>query len=118
MKCLTCKFWQGNRVRWWADCYRVLVALQPELLGVSERDADGCVVRRLTIPFDPRDAQHWITDPYFRDLYKHLTMKSELPDGVRIVKDGNLFYFQTRKDFSCERYMEMSKSLEEYYCET
>jgi len=100
MICRDCKYWNcSNKVREyvsWADCYRVIGSLAPDLL-----DCVGDSGVNFSLPFDPHDANKFKCYSRFRDLYHRV--RSSLPKGVRVKKINGKFYFQTREDFLCPK---------------
>ena len=123
-KCRNCCHWQcpakirdGTK---WADCYRVIGALEPNLLCCYEENENGWIEKFFDIPFDPTDVKYWRFNDQWDALYTHLT-KCELPEKIRVktyVKDDFIFdqksgeklgrlklhYFQTREDYKCGFY--------------
>jgi hypothetical protein len=119
MACANCKYWQGVEFSEWADCYRVIAVLRPDLLQVR-RYIDDDVWYYFNVPFDPHHAKYWNYNLDFIDLYRDITQNMTLPEGVRrnVVKEYdiwmdqfgnerekllNVCYFQTHKTFNCGR---------------
>jgi hypothetical protein len=116
MKCVECKYWQGQFSEW-GDCNRVIAVLQPGLLEVK-RYVDEDVWYYFDIPFDPHHVKYWNYNIDFSILYAKAA-HMELPEGVRreIIKEQdiwidqfgkertklvNVCYFMTHKTFNCE----------------
>ena len=117
--CLTCKHWQGSEE--WGDCYRVIGSLQPKLfLCYNQLDED--TREYFKVPFDPHDIKYWIYNDRFMNLYI-MTLVLSIQPGIRriSIKEEDmkydqhgaervavvkLHYFQTNKDYTCERWEE------------
>jgi len=115
MKCSECMFWQGNKYGDWADCYRVIGKLEPDLLCCYKTNEWGTIERFFDVPFDPHEVKYWIHDPLWHKLYLGIKIDRL---GVRVVeeirddivydqKNGErvgrlkLRYFQTHRDHVC-----------------
>lgn len=113
MKCKECKYWQGKVTNGFGDCYRVIQCVCPEIF---EMEDDNGV--RHKVPFDPHDVKYFDNNQEFINRYKRLK-KEPMPEGVRVIpikkrdvrftEDGvpivrqvELLFFQTRGDYDCE----------------
>lgn len=94
-----CKHWQlSKRARkhfTHADCNRVIGYLEPELFKYNN-------IRgyKFNVPFDPQSRNDFYCSANFDKLFRKVLRN--LPDGVRIERNGTYYYFQTEEDFSCE----------------
>jgi hypothetical protein len=98
MKCYKCKYWnlseRNKEFKSWADCYRVIEKLQPEL--------NECVSDLgffFAVPFDPHDVDKFKFNSLFKKLYRHA--RSSLPKGMRVQKEKGNYYFQTHENYDC-----------------
>lgn len=98
MKCQECRYWQGNSLSEWADCYRVVGKLEPNLLCCHREDEDRPGVEfYFSTPFDPHDWEYWKYHPFLKKLYG-LALERASTYGIRTDD----LYFVTHKDFDCE----------------
>ena len=127
-KCKDCKHWQcNNRLRdrtSYSDCYRVIGSLQPKLF-LCYNQIDEVTREYFKVPFSPHDVKYWVYNERFMKLYSAI-----FPDGVWNCMIGSgfrcyqireedmkydqqgaermavvkLHYFQTNKDYTCERW--------------
>ena len=120
--CLNCKYWQGKEE--WGDCYRVIGSLQPKLfLCYNQLDED--TREYFKVPFDPHDIKYWIYNERFMKLYyniiyeygcmirKYIVREEDMKydqHGAERVAVVKLHYFQTNKDYICERWEELNES--------
>ena len=119
MKCFECKFWQGNKYSDWADCYRVIGQLEPNLLCCYQTNEWGTIERFFDIPMDPHDVKYWTFNELWKKLYDKLCSYDSIRLGVRTRKETRddivydqkngervgrlkLTYFQTHKDYECK----------------
>ena len=94
--CKYCSYWQGFSE--WGDCYRVIAALNPDLLKVV-----GCNGCEFTVPYDPHDYQKYACDARWRSGYQKLML--HLPEGVIKEKvDQKTIYLKTNRLFWCHYY--------------
>ena len=118
--CGNCKHWQGKEE--WGDCYRVVGSLQPKLfLCYNQLDED--TREYFKVPFDPHDVKYWVYNNRFLNLYHKATWDVWLGSGLMcyVIKEEDmkydqhgaerlavvkLHYFQTNKDYACERWEE------------
>jgi hypothetical protein len=103
MNCGACNYWQGCQYSKWADCYRVVMKLEPNLDGCYQdsEDRPGSEIY-FTIPFDPHDQkQYWINHPFLSKLLRNAYRKASSLDGVRLEKVGGCTFIQTRRDYTC-----------------
>jgi len=115
MKCKDCKHWQGTKYSEWADCYRIVRDLEPDLECCYLTNAHGTVTEYFTVPFDPHDIKYWNFNPIWKKLYDNLILAKL---GVRMVEEVvddviydqsmgerigklRLRYFQTHKEYEC-----------------
>lgn len=118
MKCKDCKNWQGTKYSQWGDCYRVVLALNPDLECCFLSNEHGTVEQYFTVPFDPHDVKYWNFNPYWKTLYDAMSNKSIAQLGVRVQEDTvddiifdrengervgrlKLKYFQTHRGYEC-----------------
>jgi hypothetical protein len=97
----------------------VVSVLNPDLECCFLSNEYGSVIKYFETPFDPHDAKYWNFNPMWRTLYEAMD-DDNLQDGVRvkevtvddIVYDREngervgrlkLKYFQTRRDYVCQR---------------
>ena len=119
--CRNCKSWQGTKYSEWADCYSIVLALNPALDTCSLSNEFGTILQYFKVPFDPHDVKYWNFDPAFRCLYDEMTNDSLDRLGIRVeekviddvvydrengerVGRLKLKYFQTHKEFTCENH--------------
>ena len=117
MTCGNCIHWQGTKNSTWGDCYRVVMALNPELEMCFISNEYGTTVRNFSVPFDPHDIKYWM-DPSFHALYDSMTTETLGNPKIKveeIVVDDIIYdrengervgrlkvkYFQTHKEFEC-----------------
>ena len=113
MKCNECRHWQGTKYSTFGDCFRVVMALSPELETCF---LDGV---NFSVPFDPHDVKYWVHNELWKKMYVHLCKCATPRKGVRAVqetrddivydqKNGErvgrlkLTYFQTHRDYECK----------------
>jgi len=115
--CLNCKHWQGKEE--WGDCYRVIGSLQPKLfLCYNQLDED--TREYFKVPFDPHDIKYWIYNERFMKLYNNIQRNKYV--GCSVIREEDmkydqhgaervavvkLHYFQTNRDYTCERWEEV-----------
>jgi len=117
--CLNCKHWQcanklRDRTKFWADCYHIVVVLQPKLL-LCYREIDEETKEYFKVPFDPHDIKYWWYHNRFMKLYKNIhwndirvrhvivveeDFKYDQHGAERLARVG-LRYFQTNRDYVC-----------------
>ena len=117
--CGNCKHWQGKEE--WGDCYRVIGSLQPKLfLCYNQLDED--TREYFKVPFDPHDIKYWWYNDRFMQLYSNIVWSEELmvhkvqldrvreedmkydQHGAERVAVVKLHYFQTNRDYTCDRW--------------
>jgi hypothetical protein len=117
MKCKRCKHWQGTKYSEWGDCYRVILALNPELETCFISNEHGTVTRNFQVPFDPHDIKYWM-EPGFKAIYDNMKTENMAVLGVKVVEtitDDIIYdrdngervgklkikYFQIHKEYEC-----------------
>jgi len=118
MKCKNCRHWQGHKHSEWADCYRIVATLEPNLKACYKSNDWGTIEHYWDVPFDPHDVKYWSSNSLWRTLYESITPEG-LQKRVRITEDVindvifdrengervgklKLKYFQTHKDYNCK----------------
>jgi hypothetical protein len=112
-KCSNCRHWQGNKYTDYADCYRVVGTLEPDLFQFKTAVTDEWehnVGIGFNVPFDPNDLKRdeWrysfrIVDgktQFFTDTYKRALRKAKCIYKV----DGK--YIQMPETAWCSKYEE------------
>ena len=96
--CKNCKYWQRGRDVLWADCYRVIIELSPQLENCTNDFGNA-----FSVPFDPHDSSLYFKyNKNFKREYKQL--RTNLPKKVRTKKAHGLYFIQTREDYTCAKY--------------
>jgi hypothetical protein len=116
-KCATCKYWQGTKLHSFADCYRVIGAIEPRLFRFTD---DNYV--RFQLPLTPWEENKynmtWCNDRgyrlYFSKCYHDALDKIKEENVLKLEpceyvgRDGphEGTYILTPKDYCCKFYKE------------